>query len=162
MKRFVLLVAAALFVVGQAFTQSLSSVRLTDTIDRGVGDVNLLKDVTVAVLEAQRTAHGGRLVFGVDINEAANGTEKASSQGVAVRDAWIEVRFADGRLREYGHAGGFWTETQAIVAIAGQTARNIFYTLLGESGSSRITAGNTIQNAFDSTTTVRLNASPHA
>jgi hypothetical protein len=151
MKRFALLLAAALFVVGQAFTQTLSSVRLTDTIDRGVGDINLLKDVSAAVLEAQRTAHGGRLVFGVDINEAANGTEKAASQGVAVRDAWIEVRYGDGRVREFGRPGGFWTETQAIVAIAGQTVRNTYYTLLGESGSSRITAGNAIQSAFDST-----------
>jgi hypothetical protein len=61
------------------------------------------------------------------------------------------VRFADGRRREHGRRGGFWTETQAIVAIAGQTARDTYYTLLGESGSNRITAGNAIQSAFDST-----------
>jgi Domain of unknown function (DUF4842) len=145
------LAGALLLVVGQAFTQSLVSTRLTDTIDRGIGDINLFKNLDAATLESYRSAHGGKLVFGVDVNEAANGTEKASSQAVTVADAWLEVRMSDGSTRTYGHAGQFWTETQALVSAAGQTTRSTYYTLLGESGSSRITAGNAIQSVFDST-----------
>ncbi len=151
MKRLALLLLAAWLVSGAAFTQALSSVRLTDTVDKGVGDVNLLKNVSAAALEGYRAANGGRLVFGVDVNEAANGTEKAASQGVTVADAWLELRMADGSTRIYGHAGAFWTEAQALLAPAGQTVRAPYYTLLGESGSSRITANGRIQSVFDST-----------
>jgi hypothetical protein len=151
MKRFAVLLIALCLAAGGAFTQSVSSVRLTDTIDKGVGGVNLLKNVSAAALEGFRAAHGGRLVFGVDVNEAANGTEKAASQGVTVDDAWLELRMADGSTRIYGRAGAFWTETQALLAPAGQTVRAPYYTLLGESGSSRITANGRIQSIFDST-----------
>jgi len=151
MKRFILFLLAAWLVGGAAFTQSVSSVRLTDTVDKGFGDVNLLKNVSPAGLEGLRAANGGRLVFGVDVNEAANGTEKAASQGVAVADAWLELRMADGSTRIYGRAGAFWTETQALLAPVGQTVRTPRYTLLGESGSSRITANGSIQSVFDST-----------
>ena len=151
MKRFILFLLAAWLVGGTAFTQSVSSVLLTDAIDKGVGNINLLKNVSPAALEGFRAANGGRLVFGVDINEAANGTEKAASQGVTVADAWLELRMADGSTRIYGRAGAFWTETEALLAPAGQTVRKPYYTLLGESGSSRITANSGIQSAFDST-----------
>lgn len=151
MKRAILLLLAACLIGGGAFTQSTSSVRLTDTVVKGVGDVDLLKNVTPSALESFRAANGGRLVLGVDVNEAANGTEKASSQAVTVADAWLELQMADGSRRTYGHAGGFWTETQALVARAGQTTRTPYYTLLGESGSSRITANGSIQSIFDST-----------
>jgi len=151
MKRFILFLLAAWLVGGAALTQSVSSVRLTDTIDKGIGDINLLKNVSPATLEALRAANGGRLVFGVDVNEAANGTEKAASQGVTVADAWLELHMADGSMRIYGLAGAFWTETQALLAPAGQTVRTPYYTLLGDSGSNRITANGRIQSIFDST-----------
>ena len=151
MKRYLFLLLAACLVGGAAFTQSLSSVKLTDTVVKGVGDINLLKDLTPAALEALRAANGGRLVLGVDVNEAANGTEKAASQGVAVADAWLEVTLPDGSKRIYGHAGAFWTETQALLAPVGMTTRTRYYTLLGESGSSRITSNGRVQAIFDST-----------
>lgn len=152
MKKLLWVLAAAIaLLAGAASTQSIESIRLTDTIDKGAGNVDLLKNVSAAALEGYRQANDGRLVFGIDINEAANGTEKASAQGVAISDAWLEVRFADGRTAVYGRAGGFFTETQAVLAPAGQTARASYYTALGESGSSRITANGAIQSAFDST-----------
>ena len=148
--RWLVLLAACL-IAGAAYTQSLGSVRLTDTIVKGIGDIDLLKDVSPAALEALRAANGGRLVLGVDVNEAANSTEKASSQGVAVADAWLEVTLPGGVKKTYGRAGAFWTETQALVAPNGSTTRAAAYTLLGESGSSRITATGAIQAVFDST-----------
>lgn len=151
MKRWSILLALAALLSAPAMAQSVTSVRLTDTVVKGVGDVNLLKDTNAGALEAYRTTNGGRLVFGVDVNEAANGTEKASSQAVTVADAWLEVTFANGTTRVYGHAGGFWTETQALVARANETTRRGYYTLLGESGSSRITANSSVQSIFDST-----------
>lgn len=146
-----LLAGLLLLVAGRGLSQSTGSLRLTDTIDKGQGNIQLFKNLNASQLEAYRTAHGGKLVFGVDINEAANGSEKASAQAVTVQDAWLEVTMADGSQRVYGHAGGFWTETQALVAPAGSTNRQRYYTLLGESGSSRITANSSIQNIFDST-----------
>lgn len=151
MKRYMTMLLALCLVVGAAFTQSLSSVRLTDTIVKGTGDINLLKDLSASTLESLRAANGGRLVLGVDVNEAANGTEKAASQGVALADAWLDVTMSDGSKRVYGHAGAFWTETQALLAPAGTATRSHRYTLLGESGSSRITANGSVQAVFDST-----------
>ena len=124
---------------------------LTDTIQQGSGDINLLTDVSVAQLEALRQAHGDKLVFGVDINEASNGTEKATTQAVTVADAWIEVVNALGATVVYGHAGNFWTETQAMVSDGAATDRATYYTLLGETGSSRISSSNSIQSVMDST-----------
>jgi len=151
MKRYVLGLLAACLMAGVAYTQSISSVRLTDTVVKGIGDIDLLKNVSPAALEALRAANGGRLVVGVDVNEAANATEKAASQGVTVADAWLEVTLPGGVKRTYGHAGGFWTETRALVAAAGSNTRAPYYTLLGESGSSRITSNGSIQSIFDST-----------
>lgn len=154
MKRHLLgFLAACLMAVtaGVAYTQSVSSVRLTDTVVKGVGDIDLLKNVSPAALEALRAANGGRLVLGVDVNEAANGTEKAASQAVAVADGWLEVTLPGGVKRTYGHAGAFWTETRALVAPAGTNNRAPYYTLLGESGSSRITSNSSIQSILDST-----------
>lgn len=151
MKRYLTMLLSLCLIVGAAFTQSLSSVRLTDTVVKGIGDINLLTNLSPLALEGLRAANGGRLVLGIDVNEAANGTEKAASQGVAVADAWLDVTFADGSKRVFGHAGAFWTETQTLLAPAGTLTRSAYFTLLGESGSSRITANGSVQATFDST-----------
>jgi len=97
-----------LFALATGFSQAetLVSLRLTDTVDKGIGEINLFKNVGGTQLEAYRSANQGFLVFAVDINEAANGTEKSKSQGVAVSDAWLDVTFANGVTRVYGHQGG--------------------------------------------------------
>ena len=43
---------------------------MTDTVVKGVGDIDLLKNLSPAALESFRAANGGRLVIGVDVNEA--------------------------------------------------------------------------------------------
>lgn len=147
----VILAGLTLAGVVQALTPP-TSLKLTDTIAKGVGDVNLLKDLTASTLEGYRATYGSKtgIAFGVDVNEAASGTEKASSQGVTVADAWLEVVIG-GVTKTYGHSGNFYTETQALVAPANTTARSTYYTLLGETGSARITSNSSIQKIFDST-----------
>lgn len=103
--------------------------------------------------------------FGIDINEAASGTEKAESQGVAVEYAWLELVDGSG-TRFFGNAppgittvanSRFFTETQAILARkgTGASSRETFYTLIGRSGSAQIT-GSDIAKVFDSTLKISL------
>lgn len=141
--------------------EAVVSVRLTDVIkSSGSGSIDLLKNATAQALEALRVEHGGKLVFGVDVNEAASGTEKSSSQGITLETVRLTVRYNDSSTAIYTLAAGqVSTETQALVAKSGSTTRLLRHTLLGESGSSRITSGNAIQNDFDSTMTVLVSSS---
>jgi len=135
------------------FAQQLSSVRLTDVIkSQGTGNIDLFKDVTASQLDQLRADNDGVLVFAVDINEAASGSEKASSQAVAIKSVRLTIGFRDGSQLVYDSADNCcFSETQALLAEAPDNARSLYYTLLGESGSSRITSNNTVQDAFDST-----------
>lgn len=142
-------------------TQAATSIKLKDVIkSNGIGSVDLFKDVTASTLEALRSENGGRLIFGVDVNEAANGTEKADSQGIALKSVKLTVNFSDGPTRVYQMTGvgatdnQCFTKTKALLAETPGIARKEWYTLLGETGSSRITAKNAIQNQFDDTLTV--------
>jgi LruC domain-containing protein len=132
--------------------QELSSIRLTDVIkSQGTGNIDLFKDASASQLEQLRADNDGQLVFAVDINEAASGTEKASTQAVTVKYVLLTIGFEDGSEQVYDATSGWFTETFTLVAEAPGTTRSTYYTLLGESGSSRITSNNAIQNAFDST-----------
>jgi LruC domain-containing protein len=160
--RFLLLLTVMLLLsaaaIPAAWAQAVTSVQLTDVIkSQGTGNIDLFKDVTAEQLEALRLSNGGALVFAVDINEDASGSEKASSQGVAVKSVSFTVDYDDGsQLIVTSVDGCCSTETQALLAEAPFTDRSLYYTLLGESGSSRITANNTIQEAFDSTLKVTV------
>lgn len=126
---------------------SIESVKLSDVItSKGVGDINLLKDISVTDIEAYRLDCGGNLIFAVDVNEAASGTEKASSQGVTVKSVKLVIGYTDNTTDEFT---SFHTRTQAIVAPEGSTDRALYYTLLGDTGSSRITT-NSVRGEFDS------------
>jgi len=150
-KRNCLLFAVTVLIAGIANAQE--SVRLTDVIkSSGAGNVDFFKDVTAEQLEQLRLDNGGSIVIGVDVNESANGTEKAATQAVTLGALTLTVTYSDNTQKVYDLASGCCTtETQALVAEAPDTLRLPHYTLLGESGSSRITANNTIQGNFDST-----------
>jgi LruC domain-containing protein len=141
-----------------AGSQELLSVKLSDVIkSQGTGNIDILKDVSPADLEALRVDNDGYLVFAVDINEDASGTEKASSQGVSVKSVRFTASFDDGSQLVLDLADGCcFSETQALLAEAPGDTRQPFYTLLGESGSSRISSSNSIQDAFDSTLKVEV------
>lgn len=141
-----------------ATAQALTSVQLTDVIkSQGTGNIDLFKDVTTGQLEQLRIDNHGFLVIAVDINENASGTEKATSQGVAIKSVRLTIGFDDGEQRVYDSAGDCcFSETQALLAEVPSSERRPYYTLLGESGSSRITANNTVQEAFDSTLKIEI------
>ena len=141
-----------------ALAQELVSVRMSDVIkSQGTGNIDLFKDVSAIELEQFRQDNDGFLVFAVDINEDASGSEKASSQGVAIKSVRFTVGFDDGSELILDTAGDCcFSETQALLAEAPATDRSAYYTLLGESGSSRITSNNTVQDSFDSTLKIEV------
>jgi len=153
------LLAAAVLLADSA--SALDSVRLTDVIkSSGNGTIDFFKNVTAAQLEQLRIDNGGSIVLGVDVNESANGTEKASTQAVTLGSFTLTVTYSDGSQIIYDLADGCCTtETQALVAQAPDTLRLPHYTLIGESGSSRITSNNTIQGEFDSTIKIEVDSS---
>jgi LruC domain-containing protein len=164
MKTFNMKAVAAAIVVCFGFagpTWAANSGALDDNkIKKGVGDMPLtaeqVKDLASYVAEYNKPSPGEAghkaISFGVDINESANGTEKASSQGVTVEFAWLEV--THGRVtKRYGKApagtstekdSDFYTETQAWVSKGKATERNRMYTLLGRTGSAQITGSSKI------------------
>lgn len=133
---------------------SIDSKQLTDVIkSSGSGNINLLKDVLPNELETYRLGHDGNLVFAIDINEAASGTEKAETQAVSFKSIELVVMI-NGIETIFTN---FSTETQAIVAEAPGTLRALHYTAIGNTGSNRITANNIIQEKFDSNITIPVN-----
>ena len=142
---------------------AVSSTRLRGTIDKGYGEINLLqagvqsRNLTMAQLEAFRRDNNGVLAFAVDVNEAASGSEKASSQGVTVEYARVEVTTGAGVLS----FDQFETQTQTSVARAGQTARGMHYTLIGDAGSRQITGSTSSDisgSSFDATIRIPVSA----
>ncbi|SFD69627.1 LruC domain-containing protein [Pseudoalteromonas denitrificans] len=158
MKLFVLM-----YLLVSSFTlQALESIKLKDTIKKGWGEINLFeaqinkKDPDAATLEAFRQSNNGKLVFAVDINEAANGTEKAQTQGVTIKSAVITIISA-GITTQYSQ---YSTPTTTLVAEENQTSRSSYYTLIGETGSARITGSTDSDiygSSFDGTLTFEVN-----
>jgi LruC domain-containing protein len=146
-----------------SISQAADSIQLTDVIkSNGTGNIDLFKDVTAAQLEALRVENGGQIVLAVDVNEDSSGTESSTSQGVSVKAVTVTIDFADGSQNVYDSSNGCCTtETQALLAEDPSTTRLLFYTLLGESGSNRITANNVIQEQFDSTLKIEVPDSIH-
>ncbi|WP_299018008.1 LruC domain-containing protein [uncultured Photobacterium sp.] len=137
------------------------SVLLKDTISQnGSGSIDLFKakqkknDLSAADLEAIRAENDGALVIAVDVNEAANGTEKASSQGVAIESAVLTI-ISDGNSFTFTE---FSTPTQSVLAKEGSTVRSKYFTLIGRTGSSSLTPnsgwGGT---SFDAVITIPVN-----
>lgn len=133
---------------------SIESIRLTDVIkSNGSGLIDLFKDIDAQQLEEYRLANNGKVILGIDVNEAASGTEKSSSQAVTIKNITFHIELNNGEVYNY-HT--FETETKATVAEVGSTQRYTYFTSLGDAGSNRITASNSIQNVFDSTIKVEV------
>ena len=155
MKKIVISAIAAGMISLGANAQTLSSIQLTDVIkSQGAGNINLFKDVDAQTLEAFRVSNDGMIVLAVDINEDASGSEKATTQGVSVESINFTVTYDDGSAVSVASdvvSQQIYTETQAFLARFPNTSRSPYFTLLGESGSSRITANNVVQDKYDST-----------
>jgi len=147
-----LLGASSLFSVN---ANAIESLRLTDTIKQGIGKIDLLQDIPPEQLETYRLDN--QIVLAADINENSKGLEKSTSQGVAIKDIALILGYKDGTSKAYTLADGHVsTETQSWVMEKGDPERRPYYTLLGDSGSSRITAANRIQATFDSTIRIKV------
>jgi len=148
--------ATLLFTAGLA--GAADSVQLTDVIkSNGSGTIDLFKDVTAQQLEDLRIDNGGLLVLAVDVNENASGTEKATSQAVALDTVTLTVTYDDGsEIVVDSQNNCCSTETIALLAKSPDTNRELFFTLIGEAGSNRITANNLIQEQFDSSLRIDL------
>jgi len=132
--------------------QDLESTRLKDTISKGTGDINLLlaqgnKAISPTILEHLRSENNGDLVLGVDVNEAASGTEKAATQGVAIDELLLTVSTDEG-IFEYTN---FSTKTKSSLAETGTENRQFYYTLIGRTGSNNITGSGLNGTSFDAT-----------
>lgn len=159
---------AMLILAGSAQAQtSYQSTRLNDVIkSSGAGDINLMVagngskqlNPTPAALEWFRVNNDGGLVFAVDINENASGTEKASSQGVSIKSAKV-VAVIGGTTYEFTE---FSTRTQASLAEGSNTTRGMRYTMIGDTGSNRITSNtesDIYASDFDATLRVEVGRS---
>lgn len=135
------LVALVLF-SSTAYTQIVSR-QLTDVIkSNGIGVIDIMDIATQrdnlsgADLEAYRLDGNGKLTFAIDVNEAANGTEKASTQGVAIASAQLDVMI-DGVNYSFNQ---YWTQTQSLLMELGSATRQMYYTVIGATGTNDITS----------------------
>lgn len=156
----ILLLMVSMSPIAQAAVQS---VHLNDTIRLGKGSINLFDakikdDLSGADMEAMRQEHNGALVFAIDVNEAASGTEKASSQGVAVESAVLTVVVGGNSFTFTGYS----TPTESLLAKTGSTERSSYYTLIGQTGSSLLTPNSDSDlsgSSFDALLTMPVNMS---
>jgi len=133
---------------------ALESKIFSDKIVKGSASINLFDSITASDLEQYRLDAGNRLLFAVDINENASGSEKSTSQGVTLKSVKLVLTMDYTTQKEFTD---FSTETQAIlIEDTGdpETLPTTFFTLLGDVGSNRITTGNTTLDNFDSVLTV--------
>ncbi len=107
---------------------------LTDTIKQGDGTIDLLKDVTAAELDAALSS--GTLLLGADLNEAADGLESSTSQGVAIESVELLITTTEGTFS----FTTFYTNTTALIIEQGATEATEYYTLFGSSGSNELTS----------------------
>ncbi|AJR06322.1 hypothetical protein H744_1c1299 [Photobacterium gaetbulicola Gung47] len=161
-KALLMYFAGAISMLSQAMAAE-QSILLKDTVStQGSGSIDLFNALiqqnnpTAATLENLRAENNNSLVLAVDVNEAANGTEKASSQGVAVESVTLTV-VSDGNTFTFTD---FSTPTQSLLAKAGQTDRTLFYTLIGRTGSSSLTSNTGWEGtSFDAVLTIPVNVS---
>ncbi|GAB3519531.1 LruC domain-containing protein [Photobacterium alginatilyticum] len=152
---------AAMLAMPQAQAATVT-VQLKDTIKQGSGSIDLFRakqqknNLSAADLEAMRTEHAGSLIFAVDVNEAANGSEKASSQGVAIESAVLTV-VVGGNSSSFS---SFSTPTESMLAKVGSNERKLYYTLIGQTGSSLITPSSNSElngSSYDALITMPVN-----
>jgi LruC domain-containing protein len=131
---------------------------LKHTISKGSGDINLLlaqgnKAISPVFLETIRLQNNGMLMLGVDINEASSGSEKSTSQGVAVEHLTLTVITNEDTFI----FTDFSTKTQCSLAKINSENRQFYYTLLGRTGSNSITGSNLDGTSFDDTLKIPVN-----
>lgn len=122
------------------------SARLTDTVAKGAGSINLLKDFSAAQLQKQISS-SGKLYFAMDVNEDMSGLESAKSAGVALKDMSLNITTTKG---SYAFSR-FSTNTMAMLTDGGAgdgedekseggTRFRSYYTVFGDAGSNDLSS----------------------
>ena len=107
---------------------------LKDTIKKGSGSIDLLRNVTSPELEAY--LKGGTMSLGIDINEASKGAETPTMQGIAIKDLELVLQTARGQMT----FDNFYTNTSATILETGSQSTQTFSTAFGRTGSNGITS----------------------
>lgn len=139
-----LILAGSIIILPHLQAAELHSIKLRDNIAQGYGMINLMVPhntsktnglLTGHTLQEFRQQHGNVLALVIDVNEASKGSEKSSSQGVAVAAATLIFNFPGQEIR----CSKFTTNTASMLALNGQTTRKEYPTLIGATGSNLIT-----------------------
>jgi len=133
-----------IFYTGSIYAaEEISSFLFADNIrSNGVGSIDLFKPkssgrtVTGLLLETFRQDNNGQLVFAVDVNEASAGSEFSDSQGIAIETAVLSVVVGGDTVQ----FTTFSTQTRSLLAQEGSIDRMEYYTLIGATGSNRISS----------------------
>jgi len=152
--RFLLVIASLICIslFSVASNAEEESKRLKHTISKGSGDINLLlgqgnKAISPDFLETIRLQNNGALMLGVDINEASSGSEKSTSQGVAIEELTLTI-ITDEDTYIFTE---FSTKTECSLAKVNSENRQSYQTLLGRTGSNSITGSSLNGTSFDDT-----------
>lgn len=131
-----------LFGVAQPASALVTSYSLAGNVSQGQGTMNLLRPnnnkltVTAQDLEAFRQDCDGQLILAIDVNEAADGSEKAETQGVALQS--VELTFVvNGQTYVFSE---FESTTRSMLRPINVSTPASYYTLLGTAGTDRVSS----------------------
>lgn len=126
---------ALLAIAGSAHAQI--STRLSDTVSKGRGTINLLKNISADQFQKQ-VSSTGNLFFGMDVNEDLSGAESRTSAGVALERVELVVKTTTGSYK----FTNFSTSTSTMLNGGDDDGNDSksYYTLFGQAGSSEITS----------------------
>lgn len=134
--RSIVFCTALLAIAGSA--QAQISTRLSDTVSKGRGTINLLKNMSADQFQKQ-VSSSGNLFFAMDVNENNSGNENRASAGVALERVELVVKTTTGDYK----FTKFSTSTSALLKGSGDDDgkdSKSYYTLFGQAGSSDITS----------------------
>jgi hypothetical protein len=135
--RSLLFCTALLAIAGSA--QAQISTRLSDTVSKGRGTINLLKNMSADQFQKQ-VSSSGNLFFAMDVNEDNSGNENRASAGVALERIELVVKTTTGNYK----FTNFSTNTSTMLSSGGDDDggkdSKSYYTLFGQAGSNEITS----------------------
>ncbi len=131
-----------LLVLAQQASAQVTSFSLAGNVSQGQGTLNLFRpnnnklNITPEYLEAFRQDCEGQIILAIDVNEAANGSEKADTQGVALER--VELSFVvDGQTHIFTE---FESTTRSMLRPVNVSTPASYYTLLGTAGTDRVSS----------------------
>jgi hypothetical protein len=115
-------------------TGDVVSLALTDTIKKGEGTIDLLKNISGADLQKYFDQTGGLLLLGAGLNEANSGAENNNSLGVAIKEIQLTISTTKGDFK----FSEVFTSTMASLRDSdGKNASN-YYTMFGQNGKNEL------------------------